>query len=401
MGRCVRMNVNRKKIKNDLMESVLGINALGKLYAKRRTKKVLEPFLPAAVVLEAEKSRETRARAVEAYFAKWPNRFKADQKLADRLLATAPAYKDRTDKDAVRAEMLFCRIAYGFHPDEYICYELEGRTLEDVKSFISSKDNIQNGYRMNKVSGIAVFNNKGLTYQRFQKYYQRDAVFIENKSDYAKYRDFVEKHPVFVKKNVYEAMGRSVELIDLTGGMNGKELFDKWIGIGPHLLEERVEQCEVLARLHPASVNTIRCITFNTRHGIQDPYYFMKIGQGGSFIDNGGAGGILVGIDRETGRLNTDGFDELDKRYVSHPDSGVLFRGYQLPEWEELKKLCLELSAQIPEVKFIGWDLTHTERGWVIIEGNGMSQMIGPQTIWKCGCKADVAAWMADMDLVF
>ena len=392
--------MNKGKIKNDLMNSVLRISVFGNWYAKRRTKKILKPFLSASEIAEAERSEETRKQAVEAYFAKWPDRFKKDRELADRLLRIAPSLKDRSNKEKLWVEMMFACIAYGFHPDEYLCYELEGRTPEEVKSFVSSKDNAENGYKMNKVSGIAVFNNKGLTYKRFNKYYKRDAVYIKDESDYSRYKAFVEKHPVFVKKSVYEAMGRSIALVDLkTCGMNERNLFNSLIQIGPHLLEERVEQSEVMANLHTHSVNTIRGITFNTKHGIDDLYYFMKIGQGGSFVDNGGAGGILVGIDKDTGCLNTDGYDELNRLYVCHPDSGIAFKGYQLPDWDQLKKMCIELSEQMPEVRFIGWDFAHTSNGWVIIEGNGMSQMIGPQTVYKRGCKADIYSRMCDMDI--
>ena len=191
-----------------------------------------------------------------------------------------------------------------------------------------------------------------------------------------------------------------MELVDLTNcGKAPRDLFDSFLKHGPHQLEELVRQSETMARLNASSVNTVRCITFNTRHGIKDPYYFLKVGRAGSFVDNGGAGGILVGIDRDTGRLNTDGFDEFDNRYESHPDSGVKFNSYQLPNWKQIQKICLEMSSKTPKVKFVGWDMAHTDDGWVVIEGNGMSQMIGPQTVTKRGIKAEVEAFMADMDL--
>ena len=55
----------------------------------------------------------------------------------------------------------------------------------------------------------------------------------------------------------------------------------------------------------------------------------------------------------------------------------------------------------MPSVKYIGWDFAHTDDGWVIIEGNGRSQMIGPQTVFKRGIKAEVKGFMQDMDLIF
>ena len=196
-------------------------------------------------------------------------------------------------------------------------------------------------------------------------------------------------------------MGRSVEYIDTSvNEMTERELFNSLISEGKCLLEERVIQSAPFEALNPSSVNTVRCITYYTRHGVVVPYCFMKIGRAGSFVDNGGAGGILVGIDSKTGCLNTDGFDEFITRYEKHPDSGITFRGYQLPEFENVVELSRKLSAMTPTVKFVGWDFAHTNQGWVVIEGNGMSQLIGPQIVWERGVKAEMEATLKEMDLL-
>ena len=111
----------------------------------------------------------------------------------------------------------------------------------------------------------------------------------------------------------------------------------------------------------------------------------------------------MVGIDKKYGKLNTDGYDELNVRYVTHPDSGVNLKGYQLPDWEQLIHMCVEMSGQMPTVKYIGWDLAYTDRGWIVIEGNGMSQIIGPQiVVEKSGgvFKEEMEAYMRNMELV-
>ena len=308
---------------------------------------------------------------------------------------------DQQEVESIIRDIWFCRLIYGFLPEEYICYELKDKDYNYRKSFISDIEKSNYVFRMNDISDIQILNDKVKTYQFFNKYYHRDAICVKTAGDFNQFLSFIQKHPAFVKKNAYESTGRSVELVDLSSnGRDAGEVFKQIIGDGKHILEEKVIQSHFTSDLHESSVNTIRCITFNTKEGITDKYYFMKVGQGGSFIDNGGAGGILVGIDRETGRLNTDGFDEYNRRYVTHPDTGITFKGFQLPEWNELRSLCKELSAKLPTVKFIGWDLAHTDDGWIVIEGNGMSQLIGPQTVFKRGCKAEVEALLEKMDLI-
>lgn len=125
------------------------------------------------------------------------------------------------------------------------------------------------------------------------------------------------RHPVFVKKVGKSSLGKGVEKIDLTNIIKKNDIntllkvIQTWQSEEEDLLlEELVIQSKQLAAFNQSSVNTIRIITYNTRSGIVAPFTFLKTGKGGSFVDNGGAGGILIGIDGKTGELNTNGIDE-------------------------------------------------------------------------------------------
>ena len=276
---------------------------------------------------------------------------------------------------------------------------MSNKTSEERKEFISESDHMRYVYMMNDPIDIMIFNDKMRTYEYFGKYYHRDIISITSSKDYLKYVDYIKKHPIFVKKQVYESCGKSIEKIDIrTCGKSIKELFEDFLSQEKVILEELVHQGEATAIFNSSSVNTIRCITFNTKCGIITPYCFMKIGRAGSFVDNGGAGGILVGIDEKSGITNSAGIDELRNIYDFHPDSGISFRGHQLPEWDKLLSICKEMAAMIPSVPFIGWDLAYTDKNeWVIIEGNGMSQFIGPQAIWQRGIKSEVEHYMSEI----
>ncbi|MBQ6076230.1 MAG: hypothetical protein IJK86_08810 [Lachnospiraceae bacterium] len=390
----------KRYVKSELLYRFARIGAIDRRITSQHIEKARSKMLSAAEAAAGEKDEEGMRRAVAAARSRWPEYYDRIVKSVERELNGSPYCRAIGDQDRLKTEMLFDWFAYGFSAEEFVCYEMHGMPAEEKQTYMSGQDCIVALNRMNRLADREVFNNKGRTYARFRKYYQRDGVYISAKKDFGRFREFADAHPVFVKKAVFEAMGRSVELMDMSAcGMTPRELFDKLIAVGPHLLEERVIQTAEMASLNASSVNTVRCITFNTRHGLEDPYYFIKIGRAGSFVDNGGAGGILVGIDRETGCFMTDGFDEMENRYESHPDSGVRFKGFQLPEWEQMKRICLEMSAQMPGVKFIGWDMAHTEKGWVLIEGNGMGMLIGPQAVFKRGIKKEVEAYMADMDL--
>ncbi len=106
------------------------------------------------------------------------------------------------------------------------------------------------------------------------------------------------------------------------------------------VLEEKIVQDETMSSLHPSSVNTFRIVTYKKPSGeIVVHLPFIKIGQKGSFVDNGGAGGILALIDEKTGVIITDGKDELNNIYKKHPDTKIKLKGFQIPMWNEIKEL--------------------------------------------------------------
>lgn len=394
--------MNKKQIKMSLLAICPPIPGLRSMIAKYEAGKYTRHLQSKEAVLNSENDIQKKREFVAAASEKNKKRAKADNLKIDQLLQTIPDFQglDDVQKEDLRTDILFCRFAYGFMPDEYVCFNFISKTNPaERKSFISESDHMRYCYKMNDPVDICVFNDKEQTYRKFGPYYHREIIAVSKKSDREKYLDYVKRHPVFVKKQVFESCGNSIERIDLrTGKQSENILFESFLSQGKVILEEVVEQGEETAIFNKSSVNTIRCITFNTSKGIFTPYCFMKIGRDGSFVDNGGAGGILVGIDKDTGITNTDGYDERRRIYEIHPDSGVKFSGHQLPEWSELLTICKEMAKQMPSVRFIGWDLAYAkDYGWVVIEGNGMSQFIGPQTIWQKGIKKEVIALMKNM----
>lgn len=394
----------KKTVKETVREFVPDIPVLRKAITKHQLNTYGAVSIPLRDVVQAESDYKIKAAVIQKCARKWPNIFSKTEKSISHILEYASCYSgvNAGQKEMLQTDMIFCRFAYGFIPSEYLTYCMEGRTMEERQTFISEKDHICFSFMMNDIFEWQLFNDKMKTYQRFQPYYHREVISVNAKADFHRFQEFANKHPVFVKKNVFESCGHSIEKIDLQQDSRTlQELFDSFIASGKTILEECVMQAPETEVFNASSVNTIRCITFYTKHGVIAPYCFMKVGRKGSFVDNGGSGGILVGIDEKTGVLNSDGIDEMRNVYKVHPDSGVAFKGYQLPEFNKMIQICIEMSAQIPKVKYIGWDMAYTkDKQWVVIEGNGLSQFFGPQSTMQRGIKKEVETIMQDMELM-
>lgn len=141
---------------------------------------------------------------------------------------------------------------------------------------------------------------------------------------------------------------------------------------GQYLLQERVQQHPKMSSLHPASINTVRLITFNNNGTVAPFAAAIRIGTHGKNVDNWAAGGIVVGIDLATGQLREEGFFKpgYGGRVTKHPDTDVEFFQFEIPHFQEAVKLATQLHKYLYGIHSIGWDIAITETGPIFIEGN-------------------------------
>lgn len=142
---------------------------------------------------------------------------------------------------------------------------------------------------------------------------------------------------------------------------------------GNFIFQETVIQHAEINKIYAGSVNTIRIDTYiDENGGIHLLSALMRFGANGSFVDNISAGGFFVPIDIDTGRFKKYGMQLLEyggNIYVEHPDTKFSFEGFEIPYFDEVKKMIKEVVKLIPN-KLVGWDIAISQDGPVIIEGN-------------------------------
>lgn len=301
------------------------------------------------------------------------------------------------DKKELKEDMLKWYFIYGYTFNEYISYKFFEKRNEERLEFLSDRDIILICYEYNDIEDMSIISNKSKTYEKFKKYFKRDVISINAKTEFIEVESFFNKHRKFIKKNIFESCGRGVEILDLdVENKSIEELFTEFKSDDNLILEELVTQTDDLAKFNPSSVNTLRCITFNTNNGIKTPFFFMRFGRKGKSIDNGAAGGLIVEVNSDNGTLG-EATDEYGNRFKYHPDSKLNFEGFRIPDWDEAIEICKDISSQIPTVSIIGWDLAHTKDGWVIIEGNSMTEIIGVQSTKLKGIRTEIEKLIKNM----
>ena len=209
-------------------------------------------------------------------------------------------------------------------------------------------------------------------FKRFREYFKRDVCLLDSSASNDDFIEFCRKHREYIAKLESGKMGVGTTIRKHDGSeeaIRGEIEFlsssgDKWI------IEELIQQDPRMGALHPESVNTIRiCSRFENGHAVVFES-FVRMGQGGSSVDNICSGGLTAQVDGKTGIVIGDAFDRMCNFYKDHPSTGVIVKGFAIPDWDGLLKMLDQIQSKIPDYPYVGWDFAFSDKGWVIVEGN-------------------------------
>jgi hypothetical protein len=141
-----------------------------------------------------------------------------------------------------------------------------------------------------------------------------------------------------------------------------------------YIVQEVITQHEVLANIHSASLNTIRVISFLFGGEVHISSSILRMGMGGSRLDNVSAGGIACPV-KPDGSLEAKGINKLSQWTEKHP-GGTVFGKIKIPSYDRVISLIRRAHMDTPHFRIIGWDFAVDEAGDpVFIEYNGAPGM--------------------------
>ena len=164
-----------------------------------------------------------------------------------------------------------------------------------------------------------------------------------------------------------------------------------------YIITEYAHQHHDLARVWPGSECTLRVIM--CKDPTEDKYasatwscavsyarFGTETGEGASNLSSGGIG---VGFDFETGVLYDNAIQyrkfTKDGNWLMscHPDTGVVWKGFVLPNWQYVKSKIDVLCQHISSLDYLGLDIIITEDGMKMCEINSLPSVDYEQII--CG----------------
>ncbi|MGN1451295.1 MAG: sugar-transfer associated ATP-grasp domain-containing protein [Eubacteriales bacterium] len=285
------------------------------------------------------------------------------------LFSASAEVSRRSSKNCVSAflDIIACGLRYQAGYSEYLLFEFENLSPAQRATYVTRGKN--NGYvkKLNPPEERVRLDDKG----EFLRSLGSDAgrLWLDLRvSDSEKLAELCRKCRRIVAKPVNGCCGRGIEFIDTADICDHAALFSELSQKGCVIVEDCLKQHPVLSAIYPLSVNTLRLVTIRTNGSVKLVFSCLRIGNGKN-VDNLNSGGLCVIVD-SIGRISSPGADKTGSVCNTHPVTGYVFSGTQIPFFAEAVALVNDLHNRFPGLGYIGWDIAVTPDGPVYVEAN-------------------------------
>ncbi len=266
----------------------------------------------------------------------------------------------------VKNDMIKNFLKYGIGYTDYLKSDFINLTPEEKKTHVTTKSFFKILHYLNDSRYICTMNDKVVFNKIFKDYIKRDFIDLRV-SSLEEFKKFIKGKDVIFSKRIADFGGHGVTKIVLKENEKIEKLYSDIKGRKEYLVEEAIIQHDVLNKVNPYAVNSFRVVTLlkdGEAHIIGNA---LRIN-----IDDTAA----IGCSDAYMRLNEEGkvcsrvLDDSANEYEYHPMVKIPFKELTIPYVKESFELCLKAALEVPEIRYIGWDIAITKNGPVIMEGN-------------------------------
>ena len=261
-------------------------------------------------------------------------------------------------------DVIWCGLKYQAGYMDYWLFEMDTLNKDQRKTIVTRGKNNEIVKKYNNQNYIKYLNNKILFNQKFNEYLKRDWMELKD-NNINEFKKFIKKHNEIIVKPVNLCCGKGIELLKVNND-NYEEIYNNLIDTKRTLVEEVIKERKEIAKLHPESVNTLRLVTLNYKLVVA----FIRIGNDNNVVDNFNHGGMAAPINIDTGIIEYPAIDKDGNLYYNHPLTNEKIVGFKIPNMDKIKDFVEKLAKEIPEVRYVGWDVCPTDNEIAIIEGN-------------------------------
>lgn len=270
-------------------------------------------------------------------------------------------------------------------------------TNEEKNTFVTAKSFYKFLEYMNDKKYQVILNDKIVFNNYFRKYIKREWINL-NTTNIEEFKDFLKnKKVVFAKTPIGEG-GHGVTKIEVKE-WDIKKLYNELINKKQILVEEAIIQSDEVNEINPNVVNSFRIVTIYKEGKVYLVNNAFRINQG---TDNviGCTDDIYFSLN-EKGKIDSNVIDDYGNIYEYHPLTNKKFSEVKITGVKEAFELVKKLHLEIPQVRYIGWDIAFTNEGPELVEGNeypgyGLLQFYKLYENKKTGHKKEISDILGD-----
>lgn len=161
-----------------------------------------------------------------------------------------------------------------------------------------------------------------------------------------------------------------------TGGSRGIQFWTVGEGIkgkiqkhSSLIVQTLIKQHKALSEIHSNSVNTLRIMTLIINDQVYHISTVLRMGVGGSRVDNASAGGITCGV-KNDGQLKDVAYNAHGDIFTEHPQ-GYHFNKCKVPNYNKAVDVVKCCHEKLGHFRLVSWDVAiDDEEEPVLIEAN-------------------------------
>ena len=267
---------------------------------------------------------------------------------------------------AVKMDFLKCALKYKIGYIDYMKGNYINLNKEERKKMLTASNYFALMKYLNPNLYRVTQDDKFICNKVYHKYVKRTYIDLRV-TTLEEFKEFLKG-----KKNVF------AKLIDSFGGQGIKKikvdeikdieaLYHELIKKRQHLIEEEIKQHKVLNEINGAAVNNIRIVSLLKDNKVHIIAKVLRINDG--LTDTISCHDIQGMLDEDGNLLGRMVDDDLNI-FETHPVTGFKFKGLKVPYMKEVLELVESAAREVPDLRYIGWDIAITPDGPEIIEVN-------------------------------
>jgi len=263
---------------------------------------------------------------------------------------------------------------------DYFCRVLESRlgyvdymkgnyanlNSEDRKKMLTGENYRKLLAYLNPIKYRVTMDDKIVCNKIFRDYIKRSYIDLRV-STVDEFKKFLKGKTNVFAKLVDGFGGDGVKKIKVKEIKDYDSLYKDLISKRQYLIEEEIIQHDTLNEINKFAINNIRVVTILKDGKVHILERILRINDG--LTDTISSHDIQGRLD-EDGNLISRMVDDDLNVFPLHPVTGYKFEGLKIPYMKEVIEFCKKAALEVPNIRFIGFDIAVTKNGPELIEVN-------------------------------